>query len=120
MFRESFEEILRDVFYNGSVKDKTYMTILENFHMPLIVGTLSMVTSFIFSGLIEFLLVLVGVVAFASFLIYLNVMLVEMVYYKVWSLKRLIFTIYTIHLLLGIPFFIALFFRWDYITSVFK
>lgn len=118
MYRKCFEHILRDVIYNKSIKDETYMSLLENFHKPLIVATLAMATSFLFSGLIEFLLVLIGVVAFVSFLIYLNVMLVELVYYKVWSLTRLLLTIYTIHLLLSIPFFVALFFKWGYIISV--
>lgn len=118
MYRQNFEHILRDVIYNGSIKDETYMALLENFHKPLIVATLGMATSFLFSGLIEFLLVLIGVVAFVSFLIYLNVMLVELAYYKVWSLTRLLLTIYVIHLLLSIPFFVALFFKLDYIKSI--
>jgi hypothetical protein len=120
MYRKNFEHILRDVIYNKSIKDETYMSLLENFHKPLIVATLGMATSFLFSGRLEFISVLVGVVAYASFLIYLNVMLVEMVYYKVWSLTRLLVTIYVIHLLLSIPFFVALFFKWGYITSAFK
>lgn len=118
MYRKNFEHILRDVIYNKSIKDETYMSLLENFHKPLIVATLAMATSFLFSGLIEFLLVLVGVVAFASFFTYLNVMLVELVYYKVWSLTRLLLTIYAIHILLSIPFFVALFFKLDYIKSI--
>jgi hypothetical protein len=118
MYRKNFEHILRDVIYNKSIKDETYMTLLENFHKPLIVATLAMATSFLFSGLIEFLLVLVGVVAFVSFFIYLTTMLVELVYYGVWSLTRLLVTIYVIHLLLSIPFFVALFFKWDYIVSI--
>ena len=118
MYRQNFEHILRDISYNGSIKDETYMALLENFHKPLIVATLGMATSFLFSGRLEFIFVLVGVVAYASFFIYLTVMLVELVYYKVWSLKRLLLTIYTIHLLLSIPFFVALFFKWDYILSI--
>lgn len=118
MYRKNFEHILRDVIYNKSIKDETYMALLENFHKPLIVATLAMATSFLFSGLIEFLLVLVGVVAFVSFFIYLTTMLVELAYYKVFSLTRLLLTIYTIHLLLSIPFFVALFFKWGYIVSI--
>ena len=118
MYRKNFEHILRDVIYNKSIKGETYMSLLENFHKPLIVATLAMATSFLFSGLIEFLLVLVGVVAFASFFTYLTIMLVELVYYKVFSLTRLLLTIYAIHLLLSIPFFVALFFKWDYIKSI--
>lgn len=94
------------------------MALLENFHKPLIVATLAMATSFLFSGLIEFLLVLVGVVAFVSFFIYLTTMLVELAYYGVWSLTRLLLTIYAIHILLSIPFFVALFFKLDYIKSI--
>ena len=118
MYRKNFEHILRDVIYNKSIKDETYMSLLENFHKPLIVATLAMSTSFLFSGLIEFLLVLIGVVAFASFFIYLTTMLVELAYYGVWSLTRLLLTIYVIYLLLSIPFFVALFFKWDYIKSI--
>lgn len=118
MYRKCFEHILRDVIYDKSIKDETYMSLLENFHKPLIVATLAMATSFLFSGLIEFLLVLVGVVAFVSFFTYLNVMLVELAYYGVWSLTRLLLTIYVIHLLLSIPFFVALFFKWGYIVSI--
>lgn len=118
MYRKCFEHILRDVIYNGSIKDETYMALLENFHKPLIIATLAMSTSFLFSGLIEFLLVRVGVVAFASFFIYLTTMLVELAYYGVWSLTRLLLTIYVIHLLLSIPFFVALFFKLDYIKSI--
>ena len=117
MYRKNFEHILRDVIYNKSIKDETYMALLENFHKPLIVATLAMATSFLFSGLIEFLLVLIGVVAFVSFFIYLTTMLVELAYYGVWSLTRLLLTIYVIHLLLSIPFFVALFFKLDYIKS---
>lgn len=120
MYRQNFEHILRDITHNGSIKDETYMNLLENFHKPLIVATLGMATSFLFSGRLEFISVLVGVVAYASFFIYLTTMLVELVYYKVWSLKRLLLTIYTIHILLSIPFFVALFFKWGYITSAFK
>lgn len=118
MYRKCFEHILRDVIYNKSIKDETYMSLLENFHKPLIVATLAMATSFIFSGLIEFLLVLIGVVAFVSFFIYLTTMLVELAYYGVWSLTRLLLTIYVIHLLLSIPFFVALFFKLGYIKSI--
>ena len=118
MYRKNFEHILRDVIYNKSIKDETYMSLLENFHKPLIVATLAMATSFLFSGLIEFLLVLVGVVAFVSFFIYLTTMLVELAYYGVWSLTRLLLTIYVIHLLLSIPFFVAIFFKLDYIKSI--
>ena len=118
MYRKNFEHILIDVIYNKSIKDETYMALLENFHKPLIVATLAIATSFLFSGLIEFLLVLVGVVAFASFFTYLTTMLVELVYYKVFSLTRLLLTIYAIHILLSIPFFVALFFKWDYIKSI--
>lgn len=118
MYRKCFEHILRDVIYNKSIKDETYMSLLENFHKPLIVATLAMATSFLFSGRLEFILVLVGVVAFVSFFIYLNVMLVELVYYKVFSLTRLLLTIYVIHLLLSIPFFVALFFKLGYILSI--
>lgn len=120
MYRQNFEYILRDITHNGSIKDETYMALLENFHKPLIVATLGMAASFLFSGRLEFISVLVGVVAYASFFIYLTTMLVELVYYKVWSLKRLLLTIYTIHILLSIPFFVALFFKWGYITSAFK
>ena len=118
MYRKNFEHILRDITYNGSIKDETYMALLENFHKPLIVATLAMATSFLFSGLIEFLLVLIGVVAFVSFFIYLTTMLVELAYYKVFSLTRLLLTIYVIHILLSIPFFIALFFKLGYILSI--
>lgn len=118
MYRQNFEHILRDIIYNGSIKDETYMALLENFHKPLIVATLAMATSFLFSGLIEFLLVLIGVVAFVSFFIYITTMLVELVYYKVFSLTRLLLTIYVIHLLLSIPFFVALFFKLGYILSI--
>lgn len=79
-----------------------------------------MATSFLFSGRLEFISVLVGVVAFVSFFTYLTTMLVELVYYKVWSLTRLLLTIYAIHLLLSIPFFVALFFKWGYIMSMFR
>lgn len=120
MYRKNFEHILRDIIYNGSVKDETYMALLENFHKPLIVATLGLATSFLFSGRLEFISVLVGVVAYASFFIYITTMLVELVYYKVWSLTRLLLTIYTIHILLSIPFFVALFFKWGYIMSIFK
>lgn len=118
MYRQNFENILRDITHNKSIKDETYMSLLENFHKPLIVATLAMATSFLFSGRLEFIFVLVGVVAFVSFFTYLTIMLVELAYYKVWSLTRLLVTIYVIHLLLSIPFFVALFFKWGYIVSV--
>lgn len=118
MYRDVFDNILTDITHNGSIKDETYMALLENFHKPLIVATLGMATSFLFSGRLEFIFVLVGVVAFVSFFIYITTMLVELAYYGVWSLTRLLVTIYVIHLLLSIPFFVALFFKWNYILSI--
>lgn len=120
MYRESFEHILRDIIYDGKVKDETYSTFLGNFQRPLIVATAGMGLSFLFSGLFEFLLVLVGFVAFVFYFIYLNALLVELVYYRVWSMAKFLLATYFIHTLLSIPFLVAFFFKWDYFQSMFE